>query len=88
MEKRDTVDGETLKREYCTACLGGGALGAERGGGESDSAEDVGRGNRGKSSSHSYPAPEAGKDIHKKTCMYVYGAKWLKKKSHLLVEFY
>lgn len=53
MEKRDTADGETLKREYCTAGLGGGALGVERGGGESASAEDVGRGSSGKSSSHS-----------------------------------
>lgn len=58
MEKRDTLEGETVKREYCTAGLGSGALGMERGGGESDATEDVGRGSRGKSSSHSYPAPE------------------------------
>lgn len=53
MEKRDTADGETLKREYCTAGLVGGALGVERAGGESASAKDVGRGSSGKSSSHS-----------------------------------
>lgn len=58
MEKRDTVEGETVKRECCTAGLGSGALGVERGGGESDATVDVGRGSRGKSSSHSYPAPE------------------------------
>lgn len=56
MEKRDTLEGETVKREYCTAGLGSGALVTERGGGESDAAEDVGNGSRGKSSSHSYPA--------------------------------
>lgn len=58
MEKRDTLEGETVKRENCTAGLGSGALETERGGGESDTPEDVGRGSRGKSSSHSYPAPE------------------------------
>lgn len=59
MEKRDTLDGETVKREYCTAGLASGALGVmERVGGESDAAEDVGKGSREKSSSHSYPAPE------------------------------
>lgn len=58
MEKRDTLEGETVKRENCTAGLGSGALGVERGGGESDVTEDVGRGSSGKSSSHSYPAPE------------------------------
>lgn len=57
MEKRDTVEGETVKRENCTAGLGSEALGMERGGGESVAAEDVCRGSRGKSSSHSYPAP-------------------------------
>lgn len=59
MEKRDTLEGDTVKREYCTAGFGSGALGTERGGGESDATEDVGRGSRGKSSSHSYPAPES-----------------------------
>lgn len=58
MEKRDTLEGETVKRENCTAGLGSGALETERGGGESDTTEDVGRGSRGKSSSHSYPVPE------------------------------
>lgn len=57
MEKRDT-EGETVKRENCAAGLGSGALETERGGGEPDTPEDVGRGSRGKSSSHSYPAPE------------------------------
>lgn len=55
MENRDTL--ETVKRENCAAGLASGALGTERVGGESDAPEDVGRGNRGKSSSHSYPAP-------------------------------
>lgn len=59
MEKRDTLEGETVKREYCTAGLGSGALETERGGGESDTPEDVGRGSRGKSSSHSNPAPDS-----------------------------
>lgn len=59
MEKRDTLEGETVKRENCTAGLGSGTLGMVRGGGESDATEDVGRGSRGKSSSHSYPAPES-----------------------------
>lgn len=59
MEKRDTLEGETVKREYCTAGLGSGPLGMERGERESDAAEDVGRGSREKSSSHSYPAPES-----------------------------
>lgn len=59
MEKRDTLEGETVKREYCTAGLGSGALGMEPDGGESDTTEDVGRGSRGKSSSHSYPVPES-----------------------------
>lgn len=38
----------------------------ERGGGESDNSEDVARGSSGKSSSHSYPAPERGekKETH------------------------
>ena len=58
MENRDALEGDTVKREYCTAGLVSGALGAERVGGESDATEDVGRGSRGKSSSHSYPAPE------------------------------
>lgn len=62
MENRDTADGETLKREYCTAGFGAGALGGARGGGESVSAEDVGRGSSGKSSSHSKPKPVWGKD--------------------------
>lgn len=57
MEKRDTLEGETVKREYCTAGLGSGAFGMEQGGGESDT-EDVGSGSSGKSSSHSYPVPE------------------------------
>lgn len=39
------------------AGLGSGAL-MERGGSESDAMVDVGSGSRGKSSSHSYPAPE------------------------------
>lgn len=52
------LEGETVKREYCTAGLVSGALGMERGGGESDAAEDVGSGSSGKSSSHSYPVPE------------------------------
>lgn len=56
MEKRDTLEGETVKREK--AGLGSGVLGTERGGGESHSSEDVARGCSGKSSSHSYPAPE------------------------------
>lgn len=59
MEKRDTLEGETVKREYCTAGLGSGALGMLRAGGESEATEDVGRGSSGKSSSHSYPAPES-----------------------------
>lgn len=53
MEKRDTLERETVKRECCTAGLGSGTLGAEWGGGESDTAVDVGRGSNGKSSSHS-----------------------------------
>lgn len=61
MEKRDTLEGETLKREHWTAALGSGALWVERGGGESDATDDVGRGSSGKSSSHSYPAPDSGR---------------------------
>lgn len=66
MEKRDTWLGETVKREYCTAGFGSGALEVEgRLGVEGDEPEEeaaildeeVGMGNRGKSSSHSYPAP-------------------------------
>lgn len=57
MEKRDMLEGETVKRESCGAGLGSGALGAEQGGGESDVTEDVGMGSSGKSSSHSYPVP-------------------------------
>lgn len=48
---------ETVKREKWAAGLGSGVLGTERGGGESDSSEEVARGSSGKSSSHSYPAP-------------------------------
>lgn len=58
MEKRDTLEGETVKRENWAAGLGSGGLGTERGGGESDSSEDVASGCSGKSSSHSYPTPE------------------------------
>lgn len=58
MEKRDTLEGETVKREKGAAGLGFGGLGTERGGGESDSSEDVASGCSGKSSSHSYPTPE------------------------------
>lgn len=58
MENRDVLDGETVKREKWAAGLGSGAFGTEWGGGESDSSEDVARGSNGKSSSHSYPAPE------------------------------
>jgi len=53
MEKRDAAEGETVKREN------GGAVavaGLDSGGG--GATEEVGRGSRGKSSSHSYPAPE------------------------------
>ena len=54
MEKRDTLDGETVKRENLAAGWGSGGVGAERGGGgESDTILDVGRGSREKSSSHS-----------------------------------
>lgn len=58
MEKRDTLDGETVKRETCATGL---VLPVDRlcfvvmSGGEP--LEDVGRGNNGKSSSHSNPAP-------------------------------
>lgn len=58
MENRETLEGETVKREYCTAGLVSGVVVTERGGGDSDAAEDVGSGSRGKSSSHSKPAPE------------------------------
>lgn len=44
MEKRDTLEGETVKREKWAAGLGSGVLGTERGGGESDSSEDVASG--------------------------------------------
>lgn len=65
MEKRDTLEGDTVKREKWAAGLGSGGLGAERGGGESDSSEDVASGCSGKSSSHSYPTPErSGKPKH------------------------
>lgn len=59
MENRDTLEGETVKREYCMAGLVSGVLVTGQGGGESGAAEDVGRGSRGKSSSHSKPAPES-----------------------------
>lgn len=58
MEKRNMLDGETEKREYCTAGLGSGTLVMDWDRGESDITEDVGRGRRKKSSSHSNPAPE------------------------------
>lgn len=57
MEKRDTLDGEMVKREICAAglVLPVGRLGfAVMSGG--DPLEDVGRGSNGKSSSHSNPA--------------------------------
>ncbi len=58
MEKRDTLDGETVKRETCATGLllplGRLGFGVMSGG---DTLVDVGRGNNGKSSSHSNPAP-------------------------------
>ena len=58
MEKRDTLEGETVNLECFAAGFLGVALGVERGGGgEPDAILDVGRGSNGKSSSHSYPAP-------------------------------
>lgn len=59
MEKRDTLDGETVKRETCATGLGlmdGRFDFSVWSGG--DPLEDVGRGSNGKSSSHSKPAPE------------------------------
>lgn len=54
MEKRDTLEGETVKRENLAAGWGSGGVGVGRGGGgESDAILDVGRGSREKSSSHS-----------------------------------
>lgn len=53
MEKRDTLEGETVKREKRAAGLGSGVSGRGRGGGESGSSGDVSRGSSGKSSSHS-----------------------------------
>lgn len=57
MEKRDTLDGEMVKRETCATGLvmPVGRLGFAVMSG--DTSEDVGRGNNGKSSSHSNPAP-------------------------------
>jgi len=59
MEKRDTLDGEMVKRETCATGLvmtvGGLGFAVMSGG---DPSEDVGRGNNGKSSSHSNPAPK------------------------------
>lgn len=57
-EKRDTLDGDTVKRDNCTGGFGSGVLVKDCGGGESLTVEDVGRGWRVKSSSHSKPPPD------------------------------
>lgn len=59
MEKRETLDGDTVNLEKGAAGLGSGGLETGRGGsggGDSDEEDEVGSGRRGKSSSHSYPA--------------------------------
>lgn len=62
MEKRETKDGETVKRENCTAGFGSGgsadSLGADGFSGVLLVATtEEALGNKGKSSSHSKPAP-------------------------------
>lgn len=60
MENREIGDGETVKRENCTAgllivALGGRLVLASMS--EGDSIDDVGSGSKEKSSSHSSPVP-------------------------------